>query len=285
MDKTLISFGHGYVAQALGQALLADGWQVFGTTRDASRADALANTGVTPLLWSDEGAIRAAMGQASHLLASAAPGPQGDPVLAAFGPAIAAAAPRLRWAGYLSTTGVYGDHQGAWVDEDTPLTPSTARGQARVLAEAEWQALTALPLHIFRLAGIYGPGRGPFAKLRAGTAQRIVKPGQVFARIHRDDIVRVLRASMAHPNPGRMYNLCDDDPAPPQDVIGHAAQLLGLPMPPEIAFDQADLGPMARSFYAESKRVSNARIKQELGVSLAYPTYRQGLASLLAAGE
>lgn len=285
MDKTLISFGHGYVAQALGQALLADGWQVFGTTRDASRADALANTGVTPLLWSDEGAIRAAMGQASHLLASAAPGPQGDPVLAAFGPAIAAAASRLRWAGYLSTTGVYGDHQGAWVDEDTPLTPSTARGQARVLAEAEWQALTALPLHIFRLAGIYGPGRGPFAKLRAGTAQRIVKPGQVFSRIHRDDIVRVLRASMAHPNPGRMYNLCDDDPAPPQDVIGHAAQLLGLPMPPEIAFDQADLGPMARSFYAESKRVSNARIKQELGVSLAYPTYRQGLASLLAAGE
>jgi len=285
MDKTLISFGHGYVAQALGQALLADGWQVFGTTRDASRANALANTGVTPLLWSDEGAIRAAMGQASHLLASAAPGPQGDPVLAAFGPAIAAAAPRLRWAGYLSTTGVYGDHQGAWVDEDTPLTPSTARGQARVLAEAEWQALTALPLHIFRLAGIYGPGRGPFAKLRAGTAQRIVKPGQVFSRIHRDDIVRVLRASMAHPNPGRMYNLCDDDPAPPQDVIGHAAQLLGLPMPPEIAFDQADLGPMARSFYAESKRVSNARIKQELGVSLAYPTYRQGLASLLAAGE
>ena len=285
MDKTLISFGHGYVAQALGQALLADGWQVFGTTRDASRADALANTGVTPLLWSDEGAIRAAMGQASHLLASAAPGPQGDPVLAAFGPTIAAAAPRLRWAGYLSTTGVYGDHQGAWVDEDTPLTPSTARGQARVLAEAEWQALTALPLHIFRLAGIYGPGRGPFAKLRAGTVQRIVKPGQVFSRIHRDDIVRVLRASMAHPNPGRMYNLCDDDPAPPQDVIGHAAQLLGLPMPPEIAFDQADLGPMARSFYAESKRVSNARIKQELGVSLAYPTYRQGLASLLAAGE
>jgi len=285
MDKTLISFGHGYVAQALGQALLADGWQVFGTTRDASRADALANTGVTPLLWSDEGAIRAAMGQASHLLASAAPGPQGDPVLAAFGPAIAAAAPRLRWAGYLSTTGVYGDHQGAWVDEDTPLTPSTARGQARVLTEAAWQALTALPLHIFRLAGIYGPGRGPFAKLRAGTAQRIVKPGQVFSRIHRDDIVRVLRASMAHPNPGRMYNLCDDDPAPPQDVIGHAAQLLGLPMPPEIAFDQADLGPMARSFYAESKRVSNARIKQELGVSLAYPTYRQGLASLLAAGE
>jgi len=285
MDKTLISFGHGYVAQALGQALLADGWQVFGTTRDASRADALANTGVTPLLWSDEGAIRAAMGQASHLLASAAPGPQGDPVLAAFGPTIATAAPRLRWAGYLSTTGVYGDHQGAWVDEDTPLTPSTARGQARVLAEAEWQALTALPLHIFRLAGIYGPGRGPFAKLRAGTAQRIVKPGQVFSRIHRDDIVRVLRASMAHPNPGRMYNLCDDDPAPPQDVIGHAAQLLGLPMPPEIAFDQADLGPMARSFYAESKRVSNARIKQELGVSLAYPTYCQGLASLLAAGE
>ena len=285
MNKTLISFGHGYVAQALGQALLADGWQVFGTTRDAARADALAKTGVTPLLWSDAGAIRAALGQASHLLASAAPGPQGEPVLADFGPAIAQAARQLHWAGYLSTTGVYGDHQGGWVDETTALAPSTARGKARVAAEAEWQAIADIPLHIFRLAGIYGPGRGPFAKLRAGTAQRIVKPGQVFSRIHRDDIVQVLRASMAHPNPGRIYNLCDDDPAPPQDVIGHAAQLLGLPMPPEIAFDQADLGPMARSFYAESKRVCNARIKQELGVALAYPTYKQGLAALLAAGE
>ena len=285
MNKTLISFGHGYVAQALGQALLADGWQVFGTTRDAARADALAKTGVTPLLWSDAGAIRAALGQASHLLASAAPGPLGEPVLADFGPAISRAARQLHWAGYLSTTGVYGDHQGGWVDETTALAPSTARGKARVAAEAEWQAIKDLPLHIFRLAGIYGPGRGPFAKLRAGTAQRIVKPGQVFSRIHRDDIVQVLRASMAHPNPGRIYNLCDDDPAPPQDVIGHAAQLLGLPMPPEIAFDQADLGPMARSFYAESKRVCNARIKQELGVALAYPTYKQGLAALLAAGE
>lgn len=285
MNKTLISFGHGYVAQALGQALLADGWQVFGTTRDAARADALAKTGVTPLLWSDAGAIRAALGQASHLLASAAPGPQGEPVLADFGHAISQAARQLHWAGYLSTTGVYGDHQGGWVDETTALTPSTARGKARVAAEAEWQAIKDMPLHIFRLAGIYGPGRGPFAKLRAGTAQRIVKPGQVFSRIHRDDIVQVLRASMAHPNPGRIYNLCDDDPAPPQDVIGHAAQLLGLPMPPEIAFDQADLGPMARSFYAESKRVCNARIKQELGVALAYPTYKQGLAALLAAGE
>ena len=285
MNKTLISFGHGYVAQALGQALLADGWQVFGTTRDAARADALAKTGVTPLLWSDAGAIRAALGQASHLLASAAPGPLGEPVLADFGPAISRAARQLHWAGYLSTTGVYGDHQGGWVDETTALAPSTARGKARVAAEAEWQAIADIPLHIFRLAGIYGPGRGPFAKLRAGTAQRIVKPGQVFSRIHRDDIVQVLRASMAHPNPGRIYNLCDDDPAPPQDVIGHAAQLLGLPMPPEIAFDQADLGPMARSFYAESKRVCNARIKQELGVALAYPTYKQGLAALLAAGE
>ena len=285
MNKTLISFGHGYVAQALGQALLAEGWQVFGTTRDAARADALAKTGVTPLLWSDAGAIRAALGQASHLLASAAPGPLGEPVLADFGPAISRAARQLHWAGYLSTTGVYGDHQGGWVDETTALAPSTARGKARVAAEAEWQAIADIPLHIFRLAGIYGPGRGPFAKLRAGTAQRIVKPGQVFSRIHRDDIVQVLRASMAHPNPGRIYNLCDDDPAPPQDVIGHAAQLLGLPMPPEIAFDQADLGPMARSFYAESKRVCNARIKQELGVALAYPTYKQGLAALLAAGE
>lgn len=191
-------------------------------------------------------------------------------------------APRLKWAGYLSTTGVYGNHDGGWVDESTPLTPSTRRGKWRVAAEAEWQAIPGLPLHIFRLAGIYGPGRGPFAKVRAGTARRIIKPGQVFSRIHVDDIARILAASIARPDPGAVYNLCDDDPAPPQDVLTHAAELLNLPLPPAEDFATAEMTPMARSFYAESKRVRNNRIKEELGVKLKYPTYRDGLADLLA---
>ncbi|MEM8801568.1 MAG: SDR family NAD(P)-dependent oxidoreductase, partial [Pseudomonadota bacterium] len=156
------------------------------------------------------------------------------------------------------------------------------RGQARVEAEAAWQAL-GLPLHIFRLAGIYGPGRGPFAKVRNGTARRIIKENQVFSRTHVEDIASVLEASIAKPNPGAAYNVCDDDPAPPQDVIAHAAELLGLQLPPAIPFEEAEMTPMARSFYAESKRVRNTRIKEELGVKLRYPDYRSGLAAQLAA--
>jgi nucleoside-diphosphate-sugar epimerase len=189
----------------------------------------------------------------------------------------------LQWVGYLSTVGVYGDHQGGWVDEDTALTPATARGLARVAAEAAWQAVPGLAPHIFRLAGIYGPGRGPFEKVRDGSARRIIKPGQVFSRIHVDDIAQVLAASIARPDPGRVYNVCDDDPAPPQDVLSHAAQLLGLPEPPAVPYDGAAMSPMARSFYAESKRVRNDRIKDELGVRLIHPDYRTGLAALLAA--
>ena len=183
--------------------------------------------------------------------------------------------------GYLSTTGVYGDHAGGWVDEATPLTPGTDRGRQRVVAEGEWQSL-GLPLHIFRLAGIYGPGRGPFEKVRDGTARRIIKPGQVFSRVHVDDIAQVLAASINRPAPGAIYNVCDDDPAPPQDVIGHAATLLGLPLPPAIDHESAVMTPMARSFYAESKRVRNDKIKTDLGIKLFYPDYRVGLAALLA---
>jgi len=203
-------------------------------------------------------------------------------VLAELRSDIAARADQFAWVGYLSTTGVYGDHGGDWVDETTPLTPATKRGQARVKAEAEWQAIAGLPLHIFRLAGIYGPGRGPFAKVRNGTARRIIKPGQVFSRINVADIAQVLAASIARPNPGAIYNLCDDDPAPPQDVIAYAAELLGMPVPPEVDFDTAEMTPMARSFYAESKKVRNDRIKDELGVDLMYPDYRSGLKALLA---
>ncbi len=277
--KTLLSLGHGYSARALSRRLLPQGWRVIGTTRTAEGARALAAEGVEPRIWPGEDLPFA---EATHLLTSIAPGPAGDPVLAAHRDAIAAA--RFDWVGYLSTVGVYGDHGGDWVDEETPLTPATARGRARVAAEAEWQAIPGLAPHIFRLAGIYGPGRGPFQKVIDGTARRIVKPGQVFSRIHVADIAAVLEASIAQPNPGRVYNVCDDEPAPPEDVLGYAAELLGLPVPPEVAYDEAAMSPMARSFYAESKRVSNARIKAELGVRLLYPDYRAGLSALAQEG-
>ena len=281
MEKTLLSIGHGFSARALAARLVPQGWRIVGTTRSPDKSDAIADTGVEPVVWpgADLGALIA---QFPNVLVSAGPDSAGDPVLNAVEDAVTRAAPDLRWVGYLSTTGVYGDHDGDWVDEDTPLTPSTKRGRARVAAEARWQAIPDLPLHIFRLAGIYGPGRGPFAKVRAGTARRIIKEGQVFSRIHVEDIAQALELSVQRPDPGAVYNLCDDDPAPPQDVIAHAAELLGLPVPPAIPFDQADMTPMARSFYAESKKVRNDRIKQALGWAPQFPTYRAGLAALLA---
>jgi len=283
MEKTLLSFGHGFSARALAARLVPQGWTIYGTTRKEARFAALEGEGITPVLWPD-GDLSTAFETASHLLISAGPDAGGDPILTRFRDRIADMAPRLEWAGYLSTTGVYGDHQGGWVDEATPLTPSTRRGQMRVEAEGDWRSVPGLPLHIFRLAGIYGPGRGPFEKVRQGTARRIIKPGQVFSRIHVEDIAQVLEASIKRPDPGAIYNLCDDNPAPPQDVIGHAAKLLGLPLPPEVDFETAEMSPMARSFYAESKRVSNDRIKDELGVNLIYPDYRRGLEALLRAG-
>jgi nucleoside-diphosphate-sugar epimerase len=273
--KTLLSLGHGYSAQALARRLIPQGWTVIGTTRNPAKAGALRAAGVEPLVLPAD--LRPVLARATHILSSVAPDDRGDPILRDHADAIAAARPQ--WVGYLSTTAVYGDHQGGWVDEDTALAPTTLRGAARVAAEGAWSAL-GLPLHIFRLAGIYGPGRGPFEKVRDGSARRIIKPGQVFSRIHVDDIAQVLEASIAAPHPGRVYNVCDDDPAPPEDVIGYAAELLGLPPPPAIPYEQAEMTPMARSFYAESKRVRNGRIKDELGISLLYPTYRQGLVGL-----
>ncbi|MGR3321904.1 MAG: SDR family oxidoreductase [Pseudooceanicola sp.] len=280
--SVLLSLGHGYSARALARLLLPEGWTIHATTRSAEKADALEREGVIPHVFPGSD-LSATVGAATHILVSAGPDAEGDPMLRHLRDAIADRADALDWVGYLSTTGVYGDHGGAWVDEDTPLTPSTRRGKWRVAAEAEWRAIPGLPLHIFRLAGIYGPGRGPFAKVRAGTARRIIKPGQVFSRIHVEDIAQVLAASIARPDPGAVYNLCDDDPAPPEDVIGHAADLLGLPLPPAEDFETAEMTPMARSFYAESKRVRNDRIKEELGVRLLYPSYREGLKALLAA--
>ncbi len=277
--KRLLSFGHGYSATAMAALLPKDEWQVVGTTRRSEKAQVLKDADVTPVIWPGED-LSKQIAEATHVLISPAPTEAGDPVLAEYKSKFSNAQ-HLEWVGYLSTTGVYGDHEGGWVDEETPLTPSTKRGQMRVMAEAEWQSIPDLPLHIFRLAGIYGQGRGPFSKVRNGTARRIIKKNQVFSRIHVEDIAQVLCASVARPNPGAIYNLCDDNAAPPEDVIAHAAELLGLPLPEAVDFKTAEMTPMARSFYAESKRVRNDRIKDELGISLKYPDYQTGLAALL----
>ena len=284
MTPTLLSFGHGYTATALEHHLMPRNWRIIGTTRTDDKASAMLAQGVEPRIWPGADLTRA-LDAATHLLISISPGENGDIVLSELEEEITARAAQFEWVGYLSTTGVYGDHDGSWVDEDTPLNPTTDRGRARVAAEAAWSAIPGLPLHIFRLAGIYGPGRGPFSKVRNGTARRIIKQGQVFSRIHVEDIAQVLAASINRPNPGTAYNVCDDDPAPPQDVIAYAAELLDMPVPEAVPFEEADLSPMARSFYAESKKVRNDRIKTELGVSLRYPDYRAGLKAILAAEE
>lgn len=279
--STLFCFGYGYVARHLAEALRPRGFEIRGTTRSALKAERMAAEGVRAFLF-ERGRPLAdparALAGVTHVLHSIAPDAEGDPVLDRH----AADLRRLEglaWLGYLSTTGVYGDRQGGWVDEDTPLEPTLARTDRRAKAEAAWLA-SRLPVHIFRLAGIYGPGRSALVNLREGTARRIVKPGQVFSRIHVADIVAVLLASIARPNPGRVYNVCDDEPAPPQDVVAFAAELLGVPLPPEEPFETADLSAMARTFYQDNRRVRNERIKRELGVTLAYPTYREGLRAL-----
>ncbi len=282
--KHLFCFGLGNSARTLGRLLLQDGWHVTGTSRSEAGCERLRSEGFSALVFDGVTAISdigTVFGDVTHLLVSSPPGPDGDPVLNVHGGDIAAAAGNFAWAGYLSTTGVYGDRRGGWVDETSELLPATERGRRRVDAETGWQSIKALPLHIFRLAGIYGPGSNQLVSLLNGKSRRVVKPGQVFSRIHVDDIAAVLRASMARPNPGQAYNVCDDEAAPPQDVVAYAAQLMGLEAPPEVTFDEAEMSPMGRSFYAESKRVTNDRIKQELGVELAYPTYREGLSALL----
>lgn len=283
----LFCFGLGYCAEALIARLATEDWHFAGTVRDEARGAALAARGVA--VWSFDGErpledFEAALAGSTHLLISAPPSEADDPVLALHRDDIA----RLRnlaWIGYLSTTGVYGDRAGGWVDEASALTPSGARSRRRVEAEAGWLALHerfGLPVHVFRLAGIYGPGRSAIDALRQGRAQRIDKPGQVFSRIHVADIAQVLEASIHRPKPGAIYNVCDDDPAPPADVIEFAAGLLGVPPPPLVPFERAEMSAMARSFYADNKRVRNERIKRDLGVKLLYPDYRTGLRAILA---
>jgi nucleoside-diphosphate-sugar epimerase len=284
VSRRLFCFGLGYTALALARTLAAEGWRIAGTTRDAEKQARLAAEGFAMHRF-DRGRpladAAAALAGATHVLASIAPDEVGDPVLAHHLPDLRRCA-SLAWVGYLGTTGVYGDRGGAWVDEADAVAPTMPRTRRRVAAEGHWQA-SGLPVHVFRLAGIYGPGpkRNALEAVRAGTAQRIVKPGQVFGRVHVDDIVQVLRASMARPNPGAVYNVADDEPAPPQDVVAFACALLGVQPPPEIPYHQAELSPMARSFYADNRRIDNARIKGELGVRLRHPTYREGLRAIL----
>ena len=277
----LFCFGLGFSAQALAARLKSKGWRVAGTTRTRARADALGALGHEAFVFGPDAA--AALGGATHILVSVPPSAAGDPVLAHHAGDLAALKPS--WVGYLSTTGVYGDRAGAWVGEQTPVAPVSERAKRRVAAEQEWLAWGSarnLAVQIFRLAGIYGPGRNQLEALREGTARRILKSGQVFSRIHVEDIATVLEASIAKPNPGAIYNVCDDEPAPQHEVVEYAAKLLKLAPPPLEQFDQAarTMSEMAQSFYADSKRVKNDRIKTELGVDLRYPTYRDGLDAL-----
>lgn len=280
----LFCFGLGYCADYLSAKLIKQGWQVSATCRTSEKAAVLEASGIRPVLLSGKKVTVTDLGKADHILISVPPEQDGsDPVINFAEAALAALQDQLKWVGYLSTTGVYGDHQGAWIDEETPSGLLSERGQRRVAAEAQWAA-TGLPMHYFRLAGIYGPGRNSLRALQNGTARRVVKQGQVFSRIHLADITRILEASMANPNAGRAYSVCDDTPAPPQDVVTYAAELMGVPPPALQDFATAELSPMARSFYGENKRIRNNRIKEELGVSLEYPDYRAGLSALWESG-
>jgi nucleoside-diphosphate-sugar epimerase len=286
MKPHLFCFGLGYSATYLARALMMKGWRITGTCRSRDHQIELSRIGIEAHLFDRDHRISnlpALLAEATHLLSSVPPDETGDPVLDMHRAEIDAVAQGLAWIGYLSTTGVYGDRNGGSVDEMSALTPSGERGRRRVAAEQAWLALKQ-PAHLFRLAGIYGPGSSALSTMREGRAKRIAKPGQIFSRIHVADIAQVLEASMARPHPGAAYNVCDDDPAPPSDVIAFAAALLNMTPPPEVPFEQAELSPMARSFYDDNKRVSNSRIKRELGVALHYPSYRVGLPAILAAG-
>jgi nucleoside-diphosphate-sugar epimerase len=281
----LFCFGLGYSAETLAKRLAAKGWGIAGTARDLANIERLRGQGYEVVRFAGEARnaeLVAALAGTTHLLHSIPPDPDGDPVLRHYRAEIADL-PTLGWIGYLSTVGVYGNSAGAMVDEATPPHPNNERTRARVVAESAWLALgeeIGRPAQVFRLAGIYGPGRSALDKLRAGTARRVIKPGQVFNRIHVEDIASVLEASIARPRAGAIYNVADDEPAPPEDVITYGAELLGMEPPPEVPFEEADLTPMARSFYGDSRRISNALIKSQLGVRLAYPNYRQGLKAL-----
>ncbi len=284
----LLCFGLGYSAQVLARRMLVRGFRITGTVRKQEPTDhGTDGFMIVPFdrqhpLWPS------LFAGVTHVLVSIPPDATGDLVADIHRADLVRAAPQ--WVGYLSTTGVYGNTDGAWVDETAPLTPTVPRSIARVKAEQAWLTLWAqhgLPVHLFRLAGIYGPGRSAVDALRKGQAHRVIKPGHVSCRIHVEDLATVLEASMAHPDPGTAYNVCDDEPAPPQDVVAYAATLLHRALPPALSWEDArqTLSPMALTFYTDSRRVRNDRLKRRLGVSLCYPTYREGLAHCLASAS
>ncbi|WP_249692999.1 SDR family oxidoreductase [Stappia sp. WLB 29] len=284
----LFVFGLGYSADAFVRRVSSRCETITATTRSAEKAAWLAERGIASVLFDgtapSEG-VRTALADATHVLVSIAPGEAGDPVLAHHAADLAAAHPE--WIGYLSTVGVYGNHDGGWVDEETPCRPVSRRSRQRVEAEEAWLAFAAehdIPVQIFRLSGIYGPGRNTFVNFEKGTARRLIKPGQVFNRIHVEDIAGTLEAAIGADPTTRIFNVTDNEPAPPQDVVAYAADLLGVAPPPEQDFETAELSPMARSFYGENKRVSNDRVKRELGYTFRYPNYRTALTALYRDG-
>ncbi|MEO1199060.1 MAG: SDR family oxidoreductase [Pseudomonadota bacterium] len=283
----MLFFGFGFSASELAPRLLTEGWRVIGTVRTEEKAERIATLGVEPILF--DGTTPAphlaeAIAEATHAVQSIAPGEDGDAILAHHETDIRTSQ-SLGWIAYLSTIGVYGDHKGAWIDETAELRPTHPRAKRRVAAEATWRTLgreTGKIVMVFRLAGIYGPGRNQMEQIRRGTARRIIREGQVFNRIHVSDIASALEGAIAHPVPDGVYNVADDCPAPPDEVVAYAASLLGVAPPPEIPFEQADLSPMGRSFYGEVKRTRNDRLKQDFDLSLAFPDYKSGLSAILA---
>ena len=287
MTGRLFIFGVGFSGLEIARLARAGGWTVAGTVTTAEKAGRIAAEGIETHLFDGTKPLpEGALAGATHVLNSAPPQPAGDPVLLCCARQLREA----RWLGYLSTTGVYGDTGGDWVDETAPTHPQQPRSIARLAAERAWQALgldAGAVVDIFRLPGIYGPGRSALDQVREGRARRIDKPGQCFSRIHVADIAATVMAAITKPSPGGIYNVADDLPAPSQDIVAYACELLGVPAPPLIPWEQAaaSLGPMARSFYSESRRARNDRIKQVLGVRLRFPTYREGLQAIAAGGN
>jgi nucleoside-diphosphate-sugar epimerase len=286
--STLFCFGLGYTAMALGRRMnTTQGWRVSGTCRKPARRAALGALGIEAALFDGSAPMDRPelLRDATHVLLSIPPDAEGDPAYRHHA-ADLAKAERLEWVGYLSTTGVYGDRAGGWVDETSELLATSDRSRRRIEAEAkwlDWGTETGIPVQLFRLAGIYGPGRSAADQVKAGTAKRIDKPDHLFSRIHVEDAATVLAASIARPRAGGIYNVCDDEPAAPADVVAYVCELLGIEPPPLVPFEAAweEMSPMARSFWADDRRVRNGRIRDELGVALAYPDYRIGLRAVL----
>jgi nucleoside-diphosphate-sugar epimerase len=288
MSKHLLILGAGFSGKAIGDVFREAGFTVSGTTRSEEKAASLRERGIDPILYNGEisGALAAAMARATHVVQSIAPGRDGDPLFRPGMAALSVLMPKLEWAGYLSTVGVYGDHKGGWVNEETVLNPVSARSVERVEAEDHWLGFgkaSGLPVAVLRLAGIYGPGRNALRNMEEGTARRLIKKDQVFNRIRVEDIGRSA-LFLAENHLGGVWNITDDEPGPPQDVVAEAARLMGLPTPPDIPFETAELSPMARSFYGEKKRVSNAKLKAA-GFAFRFPNYRQSLAELHSSGR